>query len=62
MAPLPRQPFEYLEFRMAKVNIDYHVQFSSHYYSVPHQLVREQVEIRGQSTNTVPDSSTKASP
>ena len=52
MAPLPRQPFEYLEFRMAKVNIDYHVQFSSHYYSVPHQLVREQVEIRG-SHNTV---------
>ena len=31
---------------MARVNIDYHVQFSSHYYSVPHQPVREQVEIR----------------
>ena len=44
---LPRQPFEYLEFKMAKVSIDYHVQFSSHFYSVPHQLVREQVEIRG---------------
>ena len=47
LSPLPRQPYEYLEFKMARVNIDYHVQFSSHYYSVPHQLVREQVEIRG---------------
>ena len=46
LMPLPRQPFEYLEFKIARVNIDYHVQFSSHFYSVPHQLVREQVEIR----------------
>ena len=46
LMPLPRHPFEHLEFKIAKVSIDYHVQFSSHFYSVPHQLVREQVEIR----------------
>ena len=46
LMPLPRHPFEYLEFKIARVNIDYHVQFSRHFYSVPHPLVREQVEIR----------------
>ena len=44
--PLPVQPFEHIEFKIARVNIDYHVQYASHYYSVPHQLVREQVELR----------------
>ncbi|UYM18909.1 IS21 family transposase [Endozoicomonas euniceicola] len=46
LMPLPVQPFEHIEFKIARVNIDYHVQYASHYYSVPHQLVREQVELR----------------
>jgi hypothetical protein len=29
-----------------KVNIDYHVEFDGHYYSVPHALVRTTVELR----------------
>ena len=44
--PLPRHPFEHQEFKVARVNIDYHVQFSGHFYSVPHPLVKEEVEIR----------------
>ena len=46
LMPLPRQPFEHIEFTIARVNIDYHVLYGSHHYSVPHQLVREQVELR----------------
>jgi len=32
------------------VNIDYHVEFDGHYYSVPHRLVRTEVELRITST------------
>ncbi|WBA83981.1 IS21 family transposase [Endozoicomonas sp. GU-1] len=46
LRPLPREACEYIEFKYARVNIDYHVQYGNHSYSVPHQLVREQVEIR----------------
>jgi len=27
-------------------NIDYHVEFDGHYYSVPQALVRQEVEVR----------------
>ena len=30
----------------ARVNIDYHVVFEGHFYSVPYRLVQEQVELR----------------
>ena len=33
-------------WKKARVNIDYHVEFEGHYYSVPHRLVRQQVEVR----------------
>jgi len=46
LRPLPEQPFEYAEWRKARVNIDYHVEVDRHYYSVPYQLVRQQVEVR----------------
>jgi len=32
------------------VNIDYHVELDGHYYSVPHRLVRAEVELRVTST------------
>jgi hypothetical protein len=34
------------QFKAARVNIDYHVAFEGHYYSVPHQHVGEPVELR----------------
>jgi len=45
--PLPPTPFEYAEFKRAKVSrLDYHIEFERHYYSVPHQLVSQEVELR----------------
>lgn len=46
LRPLPKHAFEYIDFKLARVNIDYHVKHGEHHYSVPHTLVREQVEIR----------------
>jgi len=46
MKPLPPERYEFAEWKQAIVNIDYHVEVDSHYYSVPHQLVRHKVEVR----------------
>jgi transposase len=46
LRPLPDQPFVFAEWKLARVNIDYHVELEGHYYSVPHPLVGEQVELR----------------
>jgi transposase len=46
LKPLPATRYEYLEFKLARVNIDYHIEFDKHYYSVPHHLVKTQVEIQ----------------
>jgi len=46
LLPLPQTRYTFAEWKFAKVNIDYHVELSRHYYSVPYQLVHETVEIR----------------
>ena len=46
LQPLPATRFEIFRWKSAKVNIDYHVEFEGHYYSVPHALVRTSVELR----------------
>jgi transposase len=46
LKPLPEKPYEYAEWKKATVNIDYHIVIDHHYYSVPYQLVKEQVEAR----------------
>jgi transposase len=43
---LPEHPYEYATWKGAKVNIDYHVDVDGHYYSVPHQVAREHVDVR----------------
>lgn len=43
---LPTSRFVLAEWKHAGVNIDYHVEYDGHYYSVPHALVRQQVELR----------------
>lgn len=45
LKPLPKHAYEYTEIKPCKVNIDYHVQFDEHCYSVPHHLVGERIEI-----------------
>jgi transposase len=37
-------------FKPARVNVDYHIQYLGHYYSVPYQLVGQQVELRTTTT------------
>ena len=46
LRPLPSQPYEYAEWKRARVNIDYHVEVDRHYYSVPYTLVKQQVDVR----------------
>jgi transposase len=46
LLPLAAVRFVYGEWSCAKVNIDYHVDVGRHYYSVPHNLVGEKVEVR----------------
>ena len=46
LRPLPDEPFAYAQWSRAKVHNDYHVQVDDHFYSVPHALVGEHVEIR----------------
>ena len=46
LKPLPQQPYEYAQWKKARVNIDYHIEVDRHYYSVPYQLVSQQVEVR----------------
>ena len=41
LQPLPAAPYEYAEWKQVKVNIDYHVSFDDHYYSVPYALTGE---------------------
>jgi transposase len=46
MQALPDEDFEFAEWRLARVGIDYHVEVQGFFYSVPHALIREQVDTR----------------
>jgi transposase len=46
LAPLPAEPYTYAEWRLRRVGLDYHVDVDGHYYSVPHRLLKQQVEAR----------------
>jgi hypothetical protein len=46
MQSLPEQDYEYAEWRFARVGIDYHIEVEGFFYSVPHALLREQVDTR----------------
>ncbi len=43
---MPVEPYEYCEWRLRRVGIDYHVEIDAHYYSVPHRFARREVEAR----------------
>lgn len=49
LKPLPLERYTIAEWKIAKVNIDYHVEFERHYYSVPHQFVGKSVDIKATS-------------
>jgi transposase len=46
LRPLPPERYELAEWRVAKVNIDYHISVEGHLYSVPYTLVRREVSVR----------------
>ena len=50
LAPLPSSRYQFCEWAKAKVNIDYHISVDKHFYSVPYQLVGEQLEIKMSAT------------
>ena len=45
LRPLPEKAYEYAARKTARVNIDYHVEFEKHLYSVPYRLIHQEVEI-----------------
>jgi transposase len=46
LSALPAQPYVFGAWKKARVHIDYHVELDGHYYSVPYQLVKVQIEAR----------------
>ena len=51
LKPLPATPFEYAEWRHARVGIDYHIHVDGTDYSVPHRLVGARVDVRLSATS-----------
>ncbi len=46
LKPLPAMAYTYAEWKKVRVHIDYHVEIKGHYYSVPYQLVKKQLDAR----------------
>ncbi|BCO29926.1 hypothetical protein TspCOW1_00290 [Thiohalobacter sp. COW1] len=46
LKPLPASAYDYAEWKQAKAGIDYHVEVGHHYYSVPHRLVGQRLDVR----------------
>lgn len=46
LKPLPPTDYEYAEWKLVRVGLDYHVEVEGFYYSVPHALIRQQVDAR----------------
>ena len=46
LKPLPVAAYVYAEWKLCTVALDYHVDVERHYYSVPHQLLRQKVWVR----------------
>ena len=50
LRPLPVARYQYAEIKQARVHVDYHIEYDKHYYSVPHPLVKQAVEVQASST------------
>ena len=46
LKPLPATKYEFSRWKKARVNIDYHIELEGHYYSVPYQLIHQEVTAR----------------
>jgi transposase len=52
LASLPDADYQFAEWRVARVSLDYYVEIDGFFYSVPHGLIREQVDVRA-TTRTI---------
>jgi transposase len=48
---LPSEPYRYRHIKKARVHLDYHIEYNRHYYSVPYQLVKEEVMVHAGETS-----------
>ena len=46
LKPLPVEPYVYAEWKECRVGLDYHMDVGRHYYSVPHQLLKQKLWAR----------------
>ena len=46
LKPLPEQSYELAQFSKARVHVDYHIEVDRHYYSVPHTLIKQALDVR----------------
>jgi hypothetical protein len=46
LKPLPVEPYTFAQWKECRAGLDYHVEVEKHYYSVPHQLLREKLWAR----------------
>lgn len=46
LQPLPTHPFEYGEYKQAKVSSNSHISVQKHYYSVPHTFIGKTVTVK----------------
>jgi len=46
LLPLPADDWEFAEWGRARVNLDYHIEVHGFLYSVPHALIRAEVDVR----------------
>ena len=44
--PLPDKKYEFAQWKKVRVNINYHVEFDKHSYSVPYTFIQQELEIR----------------
>jgi hypothetical protein len=46
LKPLPAASYVYAEWKQCRAGLDYHVDIGRHYYSVPHQLLKQELWAR----------------
>ena len=46
LKPLPVEPYVYAQWKLCRAGLDYHVDLERHYYSVPHQLLKQKLWAR----------------
>jgi transposase len=44
LKPLPLERYEYADFKKVRAHVDYHIELENHYYSVPSQLRKKDLE------------------